>query len=220
MSSPEFLFKKRAVYTGLESFLSTSQLMQAMILWENKYAQEPKFAMRQFVADLCKRYGKNLAQSEVLGKLVRAMDAPEAQLLPDPSQEIDVYRRQFNIRTKIENRSLELKVFQLFLTELFDALDPDVQFEVKRNLTLGEFDEEISTSFRREFIFWMNGRSSQIEMPVVDVHQLRAMVNQAYVVICEAIGPVEADKVLSDTVYAVKRSNKVEGANNIVNKLI
>lgn len=219
MSQPEFMFKKRAVYTGLESFLTNAQLMQAMVLWENKYANEPKFAMRKFVADLCKRNGQTLAQAEVLGKLVRTMALPEEKLLPDPSPEIESYKKHYRVQAKVERRSPEVEVFQLLLSGLLDGLRPSIRESVIRYAIDGLHAMDISTGLRRELVFWLKGESTIIYMPVVDVHQLRGTINMFYVAICEYIGPIKADQLLAQEVRRLS-DNKEERVQSLINKLI
>lgn len=219
MPSAEFLIKKRAVYTGLQSFLTSAQLMQAMILWENKYANEPKFAMRKFVADLCKKYGKSLAEAEVLGKLIRTMALPENKLLPDPSVEIDFYKKHFNVKSRVIKRSIELMVFMEFMEELIKRLPFDVHRTVKSYLIDGLHSIDISTSFRREMVFWLKGKTKTVEMPSVDIHQMRMVINFTYVALCEYVGPIQADQMLGEVVQQLQRMHD-KSVEAIVMKLI
>lgn len=193
--------------------------MQAMILWENKYANEPKFAMRKFVADLGKRYGKTLAEAEVLSKLIRTMALPENKLLPDPSTEIDFYKKHFNIKSKVIKRSSELMVFMQFMEELIKELPFDVHRTVKQFLVEGLHSVDISTSFRRELVFWLKGKTATVEMPSVDVHQMRLVINFTYVALCEYVGPMQADQILGEVVNRLKRNNN-KSVEAIIMKLI
>src|SRR5690606_17671797 len=92
MNSTEMTLRKRALYTGLQPVLRDTELMEALILRESRYTDQPKFGLRYFVADLVKSLERPVEHKHLLVHLVATMNKPADELLPDPTAALSAYK--------------------------------------------------------------------------------------------------------------------------------
>lgn len=195
--SQEVLLKRRAVVTGLSPFLKDEALLKAVVFWEESYASAPRFALQRFVAELCR--GTELAnqRSEVLLSLVEAMGMEESSLLPDP----------FSGKSrKAPSKKIALgpiaQAFVLLMEELLESVPKDVGYNVRRDLQASLDTKRLPAELVAALQLWLNERAP-LQITNADLKMLRLLVNRTYVLLCERMGPVAADKMLSGAVANV-----------------
>lgn len=207
MSAPHtknISFRRRAIYTGLYPFLETDNLIRAMLLWEQRYANNASFAVQHFVNDICSVNHLEHARREMVLALVKTMSMPEQDLMRDPADDMAIFQKRHNISTLPENSSRELVVFQKLIVGLLEQVNVQVRVSVKE-FVLQQLQRQpsIDEGLKRNLQLWLSRQIPSMSMTAPDIDSLRKIINYFYVGYCEYIGPVETDRLLGRSVAKI-----------------
>lgn len=189
----DIVLRRRAILTGLRPFLSDEELLPAVALWEREYAGQPVFALSGFIAKCCTRPALKAQRGQMLRAVIGAMELPEGQLLPDPG---GVTRVQ---RTTSLSADDKTSMFAILLQAMLLLVEPALQGAVRNRLLL-QLDRQKFEGVRQQVLHeWLAGHSAALTHSY-SLDLLRSFINQAYVVMCEALGPVKADQLLAQAI--------------------
>lgn len=219
MNSTEMTLRKRALYTGLQPFLRDTELMEALILWESRYAGQPKFGLRYFVADLVKSLDRPVEHKHLLVHLVATMNKSAEELLPDPTPALSAYKTRRRTSAYATYTLAEVEAFSILVDKWLSlaqsAAAIDIGNFVQRNL--GRLN--INTDLKLQVERWLEDEQQRIKMPRVDIQDLRKIINLFYIGFCEYMGPTRADTLLAEAVARLK-SNGGAAFSEVFNKLL
>ena len=219
MAEKSYVHKKRIVYTALKPFFKEIKLIQAMILWEKKYANLPSSEVQRFVYDI-----KNTldASADIRGihlNLIRAASLPEDKLQSDPTTKIRNYLAKSGKSLNADYRLPELEIAEVFLEKwrtYLSAMEYETLVEyVIENLHHQNVDPILSM----ELTSWLNDNVEQIKIPNADNSDLRKIINLYYVASCEIVGPIKTDQILSKVVNGLK-SNGYANFSELIDRII
>lgn len=180
--------KRRAVYTGLKPFLDTAPLMEAIDHWEHHYANSPRFTLQRFVADICRDHNLRERRSDILLSLVQSMNMSSSSLLPDPHAD-----RPDNGNPETARMA---DAFCVLMSTLLECIPADKRHTIRLDL-YGSIDQRrLPPTVSAAMQAWL-GNDRPLVLPSAPAPVLRALVNRVYVVMCERLGPVDADRVLA-----------------------
>lgn len=182
--------RRRAIYTGLKPFMPEEQLLDALLHWESHYATAPRFTLQRFVSELCREGDMRTRRADVLLSLVQAMSLPAQSLLPDPLQ-------RSNARPRISIS--ETAAFEVLMNAMMEASSKDQRYSLRLDLLASLDTRKMPVQFCHALQRWL-GDKAPLNVSGVDTSLLRAMVNRAYVILCERVGPVVADRILATAV--------------------
>ena len=137
--------------------------------------------------------------------MVGALTGPPSQLLPDPEEQLAAWRQGRNeaVRQVATPDSAAQATFLALNQALLEQLDGTQQAALRRfaagNLSGMGVSSELSTRLR---IWLEQGGSDGIAN--LGLEQLRKLLNLLYIGLCEFLGPVRADRVLSQAVSRVE----------------
>jgi hypothetical protein len=219
IDNAELTLRKRALYTGLQPFLRDTELMEALILWESRYADQPKFGLRYYVADLVKSFDRPLEHKHLLVHLVATMNKPAEQLLPDPSPALSAYKIRRRTSASATYTLAEVEAFTIlvdkWLSLVQSAAAMDIGNFVRRNLDR----LTINTDLKLQVGHWLEDEQQRIKVPRVDIQDLRKIINLFYIGFCEYLGPTRADVLLAKAVSRLK-ANGGAAFSEVFNKLL
>ncbi len=219
MNSTEMILRKRALYTGLQPFLRDTELMEALILWESRYAGQPKFGLRYFVADLVKSLDRPVEHKHLLVHLVATMNKSAEELLPDPTPALSAYKTRRRTSAYATYTLAEVEAFSILVDKWLSlaqsAAAIDIGNFVQRNL--GRLN--INTDLKLQVERWLEDEQQRIKVPRVDIQDLRKIINLFYIGFCEYMGPTRADTLLAEAVTRLK-SNGGAAFSEVFNKLL
>lgn len=195
--------RRRAIFTAMRPYFEDAELMAALQLWQENYSEKPKFAFTEFLSVCCKTKELRSQRTSILSAIFKAMDLPEAQLLPDP---LDADAGQLLMQTKviekaqkaqIANQSTKIFVhfFELLLKQLGDSDELGVRvFVIKHS-------EQLAMSMNQKNMLtdWLEKKIPTLSIEY-ELAILRRLVNLAYIALCEYKGPVKADQMLALTI--------------------
>lgn len=219
MNSSEMILRKRALYTGLQPFLRDTELMEALILWESRYANQPKYSLRYFVADLLQSLERPLEHKQLLVNLVATMAKPVTDLLPDPSPALSAYKTRRRTSATASYALAEVEAFCILIDKWLSLVQSSAAVDIG-HFVLHNLDRlKIDTDLKVQTARWLEDENQPIRLPRVEIQELRKIINLFYVGFCEYLGPTRADALLAEAVNRLK-SNGGAAFATVFNKLL
>ena len=214
-------FKRRAVYTGLRTYLGQDALMEAMCHWQKDFSDKPKFAISRFISHLVNQYDLGTQRTEIQSKMARLMMAASDTLDEDPLPQMLAYQDGNKVATSADkprvnghrHEAIESLMFRMFVDELAQVL------RTRDAMLIGLMIETLNT---RLSTIGLNGaEANQLEewlqdrrahMPVdLGKDKLHDLLIAVYVMLCEKFGPVETDRIYGTAVRKVEQSDAAGG---------
>ncbi|MCP8899809.1 hypothetical protein [Gilvimarinus xylanilyticus] len=187
-TAAEQIQKRRIVYTALAEFLKGDDLAAAFRLWEQSYAAQPVYALNEFVGRLNHLPGLNGRRKDVIRSLLRLHQQPQG-LLPDPVK--------VNVSPAPASPERLDRVFEHFLVALEMVLPRESFVQLRLNFLLRLDGIKLNPAIKSRLRQWFDGDDVKRVFSVVcTAPEMRRVVNQLYVVMCELFGPVRADDIL------------------------
>lgn len=196
--SQDKVTRRRAVVTGLSPFMDQEALLKALQHWEQHYANSPRFTLQKFVAEIAREGSMQAQRSSMLLSLVKAMHLPLESLLPDPVAVIG------------ENEEAQESIavsaaFTLIMNNLVKRIPAAAHYQFCQDLLGSLAHPRLGSELIRALEDWL-GKDRPLRIPPSSPLILRALVNRAYVLLCERLGPVEADQLLAQVVNTCQRA--------------
>ena len=193
MSQAAIPLHRQAIEDGLREFLDDASLQQAMDHWQRQYADQPSTALQRFVSDIYSAYDISASRATVLRSLLKAINLNGDALPGDPKS-----RRT---GAPLNQRS---EAFSL----LIDAIMVQLEAEEQRRLLLEYFaalrKKHLPPGLLITLQSWLAKRDASAA-PNADNAQLRFLLNQLYILLCDHLGPVKADRCLARAVNNVNQ---------------
>ena len=188
--------RRRAIYTGLKPFLEEGKLLKAVTHWENRYADQPSLALQRYVVDICQDAGLKDKRSTILRSLINAMSQDSGTLLADPRAPDQVEAE------RAEKASASTAYAELMLA-MMSQLDNALQHKLRIELFSALRHRQLPLSILEALQNWL-GAQQTLKLGNAPPALLQKLLNQYYVLLCENLGPVRADKILARGVSQVQ----------------
>ena len=195
MNSLDLNQRRRAIYTGLIDFLDDEQMERALRHWENRYADQPSLALQRFVADICADSELRTKRPAVLRSLLNAMHRPANELLPDPGGSDPV------MQPPAANSG---SAFSALMLALMSQLSEDKQGKLRLDLFAALRRRQLPPTLLDALQRWLASRHP-LELQQAPTALLQKLINQYYVLLCEDLGPIQADRMLALAVKQVQK---------------
>lgn len=191
--------KRKAVETALMPFIHGQTLAQALILWDEKYAHKPNFALQHFLRELCSDIELAHMRSRMLQALVTTFSS-----LQDQRQEKSPAKTNHTSQAAAHH-SPEQQMFMALVEQLINSAKSDRAIPVR--LYVLEHIEKLPTApnNRRALQTWLNQIAPLTDI-TLNLALMQQVINLAYVGLCEYLGPITADQLLQESVSAVQQS--------------
>ena len=178
--------RRRAIVTGLTPYMNETLLMEAVSHWQQHYAERPRFSLQGFVSDLCGLFDLGERRHQIHMSLVQAMTLSEKELANDPFAEQG---------QGADHHPCTL-AFQVLMESLISQMDGQTGNQFRLDLTAQLRSKNTSAETRLTLEYWLqNPNRALAGLPLAS---LRQQLNNAYVILCERLGPVDADRMLRD----------------------
>ena len=192
--------KRRAVFTVLSEFVQGDDLWRAMWRWQHNYADKSQFELNAFLSD-CRDIAEIAAnRSTLYRQLIGLLMDKKADLKPDPMIDMMRFRSESAGHDTPAGQNMAeegdwSESFSVVLRALFAQLRSDTARLVKHYATEQATRNKLPKELTYEFTLWDQGKLLCVNgVPLPD---LRRLLNFIYIGLCESLGPVEADLVLS-----------------------
>ncbi len=197
--------KRRIIFTVLSGHIPENHLWDVMWRWEKDYSERSRFELNRFLADCAHVPFILKNRTPLYRQIIRLMMAPDPEALePDPLEAMQDYHRQSGCRPRPKKTtSTEHKVScATLMTDIILGMMKNVPADAANRA----LHYALGNSQRKELSFGIiqmleNGQR-MLTAPTTDVsvREARILINLIYVGLCEMIGPVETDEVLSQSI--------------------
>lgn len=201
-------YQRRAIFQGLAPFLKRNDLFQALWQWQEKYANQNEPAVNHFVQTICDSYQLTGQRAEVYDRLVQALQKDMDELGPDPLAEM-LQHRKHNSKPA-NNIPPATTVFCQVLTEFFANIayeSIDLANRCKSYLA-NNLSQVVKDNEADAMVSWLLYPKMTLSRSL-EAKSMRGMVHVSYIGACEYIGPVKADRYLSE---AIKKAEGLKEA--------
>lgn len=226
--SMDIHLRRRAILTGLRPFLDDHELHAALTLWQQDYASQPVFALSGLVAQCCTRPELKRQRSQILRALIAAMALPHDQLLPDnaalysgASSVSSATLSNSPAKPQLAGADDKTRSFMALMENLLASCEPELQAAMRQHLQASLDSLGLARAQKNALWAWISGQGAAQDEAhgkraelgqAYALKPLQALINQAYVVMCEHLGPVKADQHLSRAVNATQAKQAQPGS--------
>jgi len=214
--------RRRAINRAFSNYLSQPQLLDALWLWENEYAQGSAFELADFLHAICNTAELRAKQSEIRRSLIRHMAQPLKELGPDPRPLMRDYA--FTVKgspstktpgeggaiqdaplAKVSATNPATAVMLFVLGHVLDGMlnrNPAYAARLRKWLAMNLQTLKLALG-TKELANWL---LNQTDMPAAAMRgeDMRRVVNLLYVGACEYFGPNLADTMLHEAIHAAE----------------
>lgn len=190
--------KQTAIYHCLKELLTPQQLMEAMLLWQDKHAQRQGLAVRYFADDVAALTGGRHSSKVLTLKMVSAIAGARIDQA-DPSEHIAAYRVQVG-RYVASQKSSQVTAFNLLINKLLllagDETAATVKKQVRAQVGAGT---QFSSTLQTALVKALRAEPFELALGDVAVAHLKMAINLFYVALCDTVGPVHADRLFAQS---------------------
>lgn len=179
--------RRRAIVTGLTPYMNEPVLLEAVSHWQQHYAERPSFSLQGFVSDLCRLFDMDERRHHIHMSLVQAMTLSDSELAADPLANSNENDTEAHPCTH---------AFQCLLQALWQGLGKRVASQLQLDLGAQLRQTSVSAETRLTMEYWL--QAPEKTLSPLPLASLRDQLNRTYILLCERLGPVEADRQLKE----------------------
>jgi hypothetical protein len=213
--------RRRAIFKALQPYMTQTQLLEALWMWEWDYANGAAFELAQYLRAVCLTAELKSQQSEIRRSLIRQMSFPLAALGPDPWPLMRNYAQSMKMEKgqqagtaasspvqQPETRSESspgTEVLVYVITHVLDSMlqKNPVYCARVRNWVAGHLVSIVPVVHANEFSEWLLDQSLPPTVALA-TDTMSRIVNLLYICGCEYFGPVQVDKMLHLAISAAE----------------
>jgi hypothetical protein len=221
--------QRRAAWATFSPYLTETQLIEAMWLLQASYNQDDMATLIAYVNDLAERFGLNHRRKELYTQYFRHLKQDAAALPPDPWPRMLESRRKVSPAPAVSAEapplpvpagtasavteeekpavsselSPPMRVFTVFTATILEAVEHQCAMKQEDLLDgFGEFlkGEALSAPALAEARAWAKDPRPESWTHPLETAELAKIAHVLYVALCDAVGPMAADEILTHAV--------------------
>lgn len=191
-------------------FIQGKTLINALILWDQKYAHKPNFALQHYLRELCSDLEIAHMRSRMLQALVSTFsslqDTRQNNALSDQQTRARAtHTMSQTAQAAAKNSSSPvLLMFMALVEQLIDSAKSDAATRVRLYVLENLETIPLQTQERWAFHSWLN-QIAPLTGTTPNITTMQQVINLAYVALCEYLGPIKADQLLQNTVSDIQQ---------------
>lgn len=210
MINRDIVQQRRLVYSALARHIKQDRLLEALWLWEQKYALTGNLELRKFVTEITTEDDPPELKSNMFKTLAKATYFPgEVDLLPDPYDAMQQYRQQCNGTFKYIS-PFDHQIATPFATVVFQRMLETMLIQIKRENNVAHenimrqimshlLQQKLETTRKDELSKWLHRKIDSLQLLYPESF-MSSFLNTLYITCCEYFGPVLTDKMLAKTI--------------------
>lgn len=184
------------IFTALVPHFKGSHLTDALLLWQNEFANRHRFSQRQFALAVSSKISSKSSYREILSSIIDAMAEDEHHLLEAPK----------NLFSKATSRELApARTFSMLLFNLGRNLSQPRDSTILNNAYKKMISNGLSDELANAVLENMTTKTKPNLIRLKRENGYRNTIHTIYVSMCESLGPVKADELLSDSAKVVNQ---------------
>lgn len=195
--------RRRAVYTALAAYFNGEELAALLHLWESRYAGQPSLALSEFICEVVKRSEIKLEATRLYRELIAVMSGPSSALLADPGTPVELASKAPGRVSALGPDAAARPTFEALVELLFSQV-PVHQLASFRRFASGNLrNMSVEAGLRLRLRGWLE-QGGALPPIALELEHLRQLLSLIYIGLCEFLGPVSADQLLSQAVQQVE----------------
>ncbi|ASP37373.1 hypothetical protein CHH28_01155 [Bacterioplanes sanyensis] len=186
------------MYTVLSEWLPEHQLWPVMWLWQQQFAQRAQFELNEFFSQ-CSHYPAiKQHRSQLYRRLIGLLMAEDEQLKDDPWPTMQRYQRQQQ-DTLAQGADDYSQPLNDMMSTLLSHLRSDTIARIQDYIVAQGARTGLPAALIQSLVHCIE-QQQPMALQSYDEQQLRALLNLFYIGLCESLGPVKADQLLSEAI--------------------
>ncbi len=201
--------KRRAVYTVLSEVLDGDELWDVMWRWEEGYAQKSQYELNGFFNDCRDLHAIASNRSQLYRDLIGLLMRGTSGLKADPISQMEAYRQRNGILDNPVplNTHEWMPCFSAVVQELMLQVPAAQVQQVRMQAEEQAQHRGVTPDLVYAFSMLALGKSST-NLLSPDFGELKTLLNLVYVAMCEQLGPVATDRMLSQAIERARKKFK------------
>lgn len=215
VSHQEKSLRRRILFNSLDQGTPVDIVQRAIDLLDNEYGEKPEIRYTELVKRLRESFDHPAFRSKtLLGRMMIVRNKPAEQIGPDPHETLgrgNVSTAGAPLTAKVTGLTGRDLVFNTLATQVALSIQKrgDVKIKACKDFLLGEIlNMKLSRECASKVVQWAKGSNVATSISGND-QELHKIVNNLFVWMCGAFGPVEADRIL---LQAVKHTEQLPEA--------
>lgn len=206
--------KRKAVEEALMPFIHGKTLANALILWDEKFAHQPTFALQHFLRELCNDLEIAHMRSRMLQALVSTFSSIQDGRRHHTNENQSPKQNTSPASQKIISSPI-LLMFMALVEQLIDAPGGDASTRIRLYVLENLTKISLPTHERWAFHGWLN-QMAPLAGTTPNINTMQQVINLTYVALCEYLGPIKADQILQDTASKVQKVHLSTNVNSLL----
>lgn len=195
--------RRRAVYTALAAYFAGDELASFLVLWESRYAGQPSLALSEFICEVVKRSESKLEATRLYRELIAVMSGPSSALLADPGVPVAPVSKGGRRVAALGPDAAARPTFEALSELLFSQVPTHQLGALRRFASENLRNMPIEAALRLRLRGWLE-QGGALPQIALELEHLRQLLSLIYIGLCEFLGPVPADQLLSQAVQQVE----------------
>ena len=207
------------MYSALAMHFREDRLLEALWLWEQKYATTHSLEIRKFVSEIVNGDDSEELKSKVYKSLTKATYfSIDSELLPDPYEDMQRYRERIGNSFKYFNpqaNNIPISFATVVLEQVIRSFLAGMKRKAPVNYERLIYQFKIQLSaldgepmHKLELKNWLDNKTKTLKLHYSE-YFMRNLINELYVICCEQYGPVISDKLLA---ASIENASEIEEA--------
>lgn len=207
--------KRKAVEEALMPFIYGKTLADALILWDEKYAHKPTFALQHYLRELC----SDVEIAHMRSRMLQALVSAFSSLQDDRQNRTPVsFVNRLTAPTTSAHKTASSPILLMFMNlveQLIEAPGGDASTRVRLYVLENLEKIPLVTQERWALQSWLNQIVPLTGTPP-NINSMQQVINLTYVALCEYLGPIKADQILQNTVSEVQKAHPSTNVNSLL----
>lgn len=189
--------RRRAIYFGLCEMLPPEVALKAVKIWQSEFSDKPVYALQPFITRLGSEFNFDIPRNVIQRTLINALNVDISELPPDPLKNEDI-DRPYLIATRETAR-----VFSMLVTSairIAESQDATTNLNIKNAFSEGIKSLGFRPQYHDQLMSLFLAPVKEVLIEDLTVAQLQDIVHLLYVQMCEYLGPISADSIMSEAV--------------------
>jgi hypothetical protein len=189
--------RRRAIYFGLCDMLPPEVALKGVKIWQSEFSDKPVYALQPFITRLGSEFDFDTPRNVIQRTLINALNVDISELPPDPLKNEDI-DRPYLVATGETAR-----VFSQLITNairMADSQDTTATLNIKNAFSKGVRKLGIRSQHHDQLLSIFLAPAKEALIEDLTFSQIQDIVHLLYVQMCEYLGPITADRIMSEAV--------------------
>ena len=204
VSTKEKSLRRRILFNSLDKGTPVEVVQRAIDLLENEFGEQPEIRYTQLVKRLRESFDHPAFKSgSLLGRIMSVRNQPPSDIGPDPIETLPKSEKPASSsqapaasrQSLLTGRDLVFNTLLGHINACVAKRSPEKEIAYREHFIKEALKMDLSRECGAKLVSWAKSGTTNSSISGTD-EELHKIVNTAFVWMCSAFGPVDADKIL------------------------